>query len=406
MGKRTDSPVRVIFHIDIDAFYASVEQKDNLSLKGKPVIVGALPGRRGVVSACSYEARKFGIHSAMPISQAFRRCPHGVFLPVRMSRYIHISNRIMSELAKYTPSFHQISVDEAFLDLTGTERLFGSPVELAANIKKDIKKKEGLTISIGIAPNYYLAKLSSEAGKPDGLVDVQKGEELAFLDTLELKELWGLGKKTLTRLHELNITTVRRLRAFSLNTLIPMLGEGGGRFLHNAVRGVDPGIEPSNSKNHSMSHEITFQKDKKDLLSLKRVMLELAQQVMGRLVRSGSKSKTAFIKLRYHDFTTISSRKTLKHWFTSSREIYNVVLELFKKKWDGHTPIRLIGLGVADVVKDDFPDQLELFQTPDDKRKEVEKTIIKINKKLTGVEVTRASLLKNKITKNRLSETQ
>ena len=383
---------RIIFHVDVDAFYASVEQRDNPDLIGKPVIVGALPGHRGVVSACSYEARRYGIRSAMPISEAYRRCPEGFFLPVRMSRYIEVSRSIMSALKGYSPEFHQISIDEACLDLSGTERLYGPPQQLARRIKDEIRAREQLTISIGIAPNNYLAKLASEACKPDGILPVEEGKETEFLDTLELKDLWGVGKKTLARLFELNITTIPLLRSFSEAILKSMMGGAAGHFLYSVVRGLDSGIRPEKPKSHSISSEVTFETDKKDAESLKRVLLELAQQVMGRLIDEDLRSHTLFIKVRFHDFSTVNAQKTEKHWISSSEEMYKIALDLFKKKWRNHTPVRLIGLGVSGVVGCDSEHQLELFEDRDGKKKKVEETVTRLRKK-TGIKLTRASLL-------------
>ncbi len=384
---------KTIFHVDIDAFYASVEQRDNPSLKGKAVIVGALPGHRGVVAACSYEARRFGIHSAMPISQAYRRCPRGVYLTVRMQRYLEISRHVMAVLESYTPEFHQVSVDEAFLDLTGTERLLGAPEDVAAHLKAEIRENEGLTLSIGIAPNAYLAKLASEAGKPDGLVQVLPGGEIAFLDTLQLKNLWGVGGKTLEQILDLGISSVPQLRSFSLEMLKPMLGDGASRFLYNAVRGGNANAFLAERKSHSISGEVTFEIDRRDAESLRRVLLELSQQIMSRLVNEGQRCKTVVLKLRYHDFTTTTAQKTLSHWVTSSEEIYRTAQSLLDKRWDGHTPIRLIGVGLSGVSGEETDEQLELFQQRDDRTKKVEQTVIGLKKKMSGVTLTRASLL-------------
>jgi len=189
----------------MDAFYASVEQADNPRYIGKPVIIGASPGQRGVVAACSYEARKYGVHSAMPVSQAYARCRDGVYLPVRMSRYQEVSRIIMSAFNDFTPEVTQISIDEAFLNMTGTDKLFGTPVETASKIKERIKSDTDLNISIGIAHNKFLAKLASDYKKPDGLYIVEKGKEIEFIDSLKLGDLWGLGKKTLARLENIGI---------------------------------------------------------------------------------------------------------------------------------------------------------------------------------------------------------
>ena len=386
--------ISIIFHIDLDAFYASVEQHDNPSLKGKPVIVGAQPGRRGVVSACSYEARKYGIHSAMPISQAFRKCPHGVFLPVRMRRYMEISGKIMNLLKEYSPDFRQISVDEAYLDMTGTERLFGPCEEVAKKIKARVKKETGLTLSVGIAPNKYLAKLASEYKKPDGLYRIMPGEEETFLNNLSLKDLWGVGKKTLERLSELNIRTLQELKLYPRHILTSMLGDAMGEFLYNVVRGTSPEIHSSVPKSHSISNEVTFGSDRKDIEGLHKVILELCHHVMNRLLNEKGKSKTVCLKLRYFNFHTISAQQTVRHWVSSTEEIYRIAKSLFESRWDGYSPIRLIGIGLSNVVITGGHTQAELFENADDKKKKVEEAVFKIKSEIKGVKITKASLMK------------
>ncbi len=390
---RTSCLERVIFHVDLDAFYASVEQLDDPSLKGRPVIVGARPGTRGVVSACSYEARRFGVRSAMPITQAFRRCPKGVFLPVRMERYIEVSERVMALLAEFTPELQQISIDEAFLDLTGTRRLMGPPLEVGGRLKDRVRRETGLCLSVGIAANKYLAKLASDCGKPDGLVQVAPGEEEAFLDRLALKNLWGVGEKTLDRLAELNITTIPKLRSFSEDILCSMMGEAGGRFLYRAARGLDPGIFPAETKSRSISSEVTFETDRKDEGAIRRAILELAEAVMARLIRGSWQANTVFLKLRTWDFSTTTAQKTLKHWITSSDEIYRLALELLRQRWDRRTPVRLVGVGTANVVSSDTPRQNELFPDEYDKRRRVEEAVARLREKMADLPLTRASLL-------------
>jgi len=387
---------RIIFHIDIDAFYASVEQIDNPSLKGKPIIVGAKPGGRGVVSTCSYEARKYGIKSAMPISQAYRLCPQGIYLPVRMSRYLEVSKIVMLILRDYTPFFQQISVDEAFLDMTGTRRLFGPPKDLAGKIKKRVYNDTGLTISIGVAPNRYIAKLASEYGKPDGLCIVEKGKEEEFIDKLELKDLWGLGKKTHNRLKELNITTIDKLRAYPLPLLSSILGIATGNYLYNAVRGREVDIHQQETKSHSISSETTFQEDRRDLPGIKRTIMELSHEVMFRLLNDKYRSKTVVLKLRYADFTTVNIQKSLKHWVSSAEEFYGISLELLRKKWDKSRALRLIGVGLANLVPKKDTEQQELFGDINDKKRKVEETVTEIKKKIGKVTLTKASLLKYK----------
>jgi DNA polymerase-4 len=386
----------VYFHIDLDAFYASVEQLDEPGLRGRPVIVGALPGTRGVVSSCSYEARRFGIRSAMPISQAVRKCPQGVFRPVRMHRYLEVSEQVMRILCSYSPEFRQLSIDEASLDLTGTERLYGPPLLLAGRIKERVQRETGLTLSVGLAHNRYLAKLASEYDKPDGLCEVRPGEEIAFLDRLQLKDLWGLGKKSLSRLQELNITTVLRLRQMPEDILCSMMGEAGGRYLYKAVRGGDMGLFADAPKSHSLSSEITFEEDKKDSVTIRRALLDLCEQVMYRLLRGGNSTNTVTIKVRFFDFTTTAAQKTLRHTITSSDELYRLAHELLLKRWDGSTPIRLIGVGAANVRRQDSTVQGELFEDEYARRRKVEAAVTELRQRINGVKLTKASLLAKK----------
>ncbi len=381
-----------IFHVDLDAFYASVEQRDNPALRGRPVIVGALPGRRGVVSACSYEARRFGVRSAMSISEAARRCPAAVFLPVRMERYAEVSQAIMRLLGEYAPRIQQISVDEAFLDLSGTERLLGAPLEVGRRIKDRVREAERLTISIGIAPNRYLAKLASEAGKPDGLVEIREGEAIAFLDGLELKDLWGVGAKTLARLREAGIGTVSELRALSEPQLASLFGRGAARFLYSCVRGEDPGIHTETPRSRSLSREMTFEHDTCDREHLRTALLELSQLLMQRVLDQGDPGRTLFLKLRTHDFRTTSVQTSLGRCPASAADIHKAALALLDRRWDGVTPVRLIGVGLAGAAGSDEPTQGELFEEPADRRRRIEEVALDLKKK-KAAGLTRASLL-------------
>ena len=384
---------RVVFHVDLDAFYASVEQLDNPALAGRPVIVGAAPGHRGVVSACSYEARRFGIRSAMPISQAYRRCPQGVYLPVRMERYMAVSRQVMGVLESYTPHLQQISVDEAFLDLTGTEKLFGPPLSTARRLKAEVKQATGLVISVGIGPNKYVAKLATNSGKPDGLVMVGEEDVEAFLDGIALADLWGIGEKTLQRLTELNITSVKQLRTLPQAELSRMLGTGAAAFLASATRGGDPGIFSEEPRSRSLSSERTFERDRKDRAGIERALLELCQEVVFRMIEEGWKSRTVSLKVRFHDFTTVSAQQTLKHWISSADELDAVARDLLSARWNGSVPIRLVGIGFSNLTPVDSQDQLELFTDEFTRKKRVEEAVFKIRRKLGDVSLTRASLL-------------
>lgn len=383
-----------IFHVDLDAFYAAVEQRENPVYQDKPVVIGAVPGKRGVVSACSYEARKFGIHSAMPISIAQRLCPDAVFLPVRMQLYQEVSAEIMEIFNEFTPDICQISIDEAFLDMTGTDRLFGTIEETGQMIKKTIKEKTGLTISIGAAASRFIAKLASDFGKPDGLCIVKKGEELEFIDKLELKDIWGLGKKTLERLLDLNITTIQELRSFSEQSLNTIFGKSGGSFLFKACRGIDISMYSGEVKSNSISNETTFQEDINDRDVLELVLLELSHQIMFRALKENKKSKTICLKLRFSDFTSTTAQKTLSHYIHSAEEIFAQSLELLEQRWNGSSTIRLIGTGLHSLESGDKPEQHELFEDAFEKKNKVEKAVFQM--KSRGDKITKASLLNKK----------
>ena len=394
MNKQNDF-TRRIFHVDLDAFYASVEQRENPDIAGKAVIIGASPGKRGVVSACSYEARKYGVHSAMPITIAERLCPNAVFLPVRMSLYQEVSSEVMEIFNAFTPEICQISIDEAFLDMTGTDRLFGSIEETGRLIKKEVKDKTGLAISIGAAETRFLAKLASDFGKPDGLYIVRAGEELDFLDRLDLKDIWGLGKKTLQRLGDLNINTVSDLRSFSENSLKTIFGQSAGTFLFKACHGIDIGMYSGETKSNSISNETTFQEDINDRDALERVLLELSHHVMFRTLKENKKSKSIAVKLRFSDFTSTTAQKTFSHYIHSAEEIYHHSIDLLKNRWNGSSAIRLIGVGLLSLEDGNKPEQPELFEDSFEKKKKVEKAVFQLKNK--GEQITKASLLNNKI---------
>ena len=382
---------RLFFHVDLDAFYASVEQEDHPEYRGRPVIIGARPGTRGVVSTCSYEARAFGVRSAMPISEAHRRCPEGIYLPPRMDRYQEVSRQIMKLFEEFSPEVQQISVDEAFLNMTGTERLLGPPSKAARRLKERTAEVTGLRASVGVAGNRYLAKIASDFDKPNGLTVVAEGEELAFVDRLSLKNLWGLGAKTLERLGELNIHTVKDLRSFDREGLSTVIGRGAGEFLYDACRGIDPGIFNESPKSHSISNEITLKEDTSDRETLETLLLDLSHQVMFRSLEENALGQTVVLKLRFHDFTSTTVQVTLGQPVSSTEEIFQRGKELLEKRWDGRTPVRLLGVGLAQVRKGPQSIQGELFATPFERQKKVERAVMGIRKR--GQMVIKASLL-------------
>jgi DNA polymerase-4 len=383
----------VFFHVDLDAFYASVEQLDFPELVGKPVIVGASPGHRGVVAACSYEARAYGVHSAMPISEAFRRCPHAAFRPVRMGRYQEMSQQVMAMFERYSPELQQISVDEAFLNMTGTERLFGPPAQTAHRLKGEVKDDLGLVISVGIGTSRYIAKLASAWGKPDGLHEVPPEEEAPFVASLPLEKLWGVGGKTLRRLRDFGITTVSELRAKEPADLYALFGRAAGDYLHAVSRGIDPGIYSGEAQSHSVSNETTFGHDVSEREIIESTILELCHGVVFRLLRHRLVSKTATVKLRFSDFTTTTVRRTLTAPVASTEQFYRLALKMLDEKWDGRREIRLVGVGVAQVEADAQARQGELFGDKDEKRRRVEEAALDVNARYGKTGLTRARLL-------------
>ncbi len=335
---------RAIAHVDMDAFYAAIEQRDRPELRGRPVIVGADPTGRGVVSAASYEAREYGVRSAMPIGRAARLCPHAAFLPVDMAKYREVSVRIMAILADFSPLVEPVSVDEAFLDLTGTERLFGSPPEAVRQIKERIRRETGLTASAGLAPNKFLAKVASDLEKPDGLVVVPPGGEATFLAPLPVERLWGVGRVTAKALRDLGIATVGRLQGVPRSVLVRRFGKHGGD-LHDLAFGRDNrSVEPFGVPK-SVGAEETFDADVRDPARLKTTLRAHAERVAAELREGGFAAARVTLKLRLAPFET--------HTRSATGEPTQDGLELYRRASvlldsEGVTrPVRLIGLSTS-----------------------------------------------------------
>lgn len=352
---------RIFFHVDMDAFFASVEQIDNPSLAGKPVIVGAAPGRRGVVSTCSYEARAFGVHSAMPISQAVRLCPQGVFLPVRMKRYAEVSARIMSILSSYTPDVLQLSIDEAMLDMTGTEKLWGAPEACAMHMKRMIRDTTGLTISIGASANRYVAKIASGISKPDGFLWIKPGSEREFLRSLPLEKLWGAGEKTRERLKARGLTSIAAMQDAPIALLMSIFGTSGGRFLAMASQGQDPGVFTRDDENKSISTERTFEADIVDKNVLSDEFRMLADELSFRLWDKKLHAGCVGIKLKFADFSSLTRQKSLAIPASSAETIYQEALHLFEAHWVSGKALRLIGIFLTSLVPENHC-ETSLFQ--------------------------------------------
>lgn len=336
----------VWFHVDLDAFFAAVERLDDPGLEGKPVIVGADPRGRGVVSTCSYEARAFGVHSAMPIGEAWRRCPQAVFLPVRMDRYLEMSERVLAIFRDLCPDVERISIDEAFLDMSGTALLWGPPAEAGRLLKRRVREETGLTVSVGVAANRYVAKIASGLEKPDGLVIVEAGREATFMLGLPLARLWGAGEKTQDRFRDLGILTMGDLVSKTEEEARRLFGEAGGRFLHAACRGQDLPLFGQRAGSRSMSTETTFERDLVDREALEASLLEMACGLAFRLRREGVRARTLSLKLRLSDFSTMSRRRSRDEPYRTTTELFEDAGRLLEKAWNGRSAVRLIGLAL------------------------------------------------------------
>lgn len=380
----------VFFHIDLDAFFASVECLDHPEYRGKPLIIG-YPGPRSVASTCSYEARKYGVHSAMPMTTALRLCPDAICVWGNHKRYSEKSKEVMDIIRSFAPGFLQVSIDEAFLDLSGMNRIYPLPGKAARRLKEMILEKTGLTVSIGVAPSRFLAKLASDFHKPDGLTVVPRGREEEFIDRVGLSHLWGVGKSTLEALHRKGITTTESLRKHTLEELVYMFGPNSGEYLYTVVRGIDPGIYQGETKNHSISEERTYYPDVYDMDALSSELLSMSQSVMFRALDERSVGRTVTLKLRYGDFSTFTISETPHSGIYSSDDIFVIAKRLLEKKYN-NTGVRLLGISLSGVYEGDNPEQGEFFAEKKQRLRELEKTILTLSK--DGKSVKRATTLK------------
>lgn len=385
------STKQVFFHFDLDAFFASVEQKENPSYKGRPVIIGHV-APRCVVSTCSYEARKFGIHSAMPTLTAYKLCPQGIFIDGNMQLYCNYSRRVMNILKEYG-EVNQVSIDEAWMDMTGTGLLFGKPKDIALKIKERIKSEIGITMSIGIAPNPFLAKMASDYNKPDGLCLVSESKKIMFIDAIGLKKIWGLGKSGLSYVESKGFKTPAQIRDLSFTDIQNLFGASMGDFLYNAVRGIDPGTFQTEAKSHSISTETTFFNDITDRQTLVSILLSMSHFLMSRSLDENIIAKTIGLKLRWGDFRTITVQKTPEDPIINADKIYEISKELLDKKWKEGQGIRLIGLGLYQTYKSDIPIQDSLFSLNEHKKRELDKIAHSLNSK--GITLKKAGELEN-----------
>lgn len=339
------APVRTILHLDMDAFYASVEQHDHPEYRGKPVVVGAPPeggSGRGVVATCSYEARRFGIHSAMPVSKAYRLCPQAIFVPPRFRRYVEISEIVFSIMKEFSPAIETLSLDEAYLDLTASLELFGNPEGIGREIKERILKTTGLTSSVGIASNKFVAKTASEKNKPDGLCICPAGKEKEFLAPLPVRAIRGIGKKTALELNLLAIQTAADLAEQDPAFLKRRFGKSG-EHLWNLANGIDDSPVQS-SERKSIGQEETFHEDTRDADFINRTFINIADRVSHSMRKKNIRGKTVVLKVRFSDFTTFTRKKTLPVYTNSSESIMEIVRELSREFSKEERAIRLLGI--------------------------------------------------------------
>ncbi len=385
-----------IIHVDMDAFYAAIEIRDNPALRGKPVIVGGSnPQARGVVSAASYKAREFGIRSAMPLQEAFRRCPEGVFLPVRMNKYVTVSKELMKIFKKYTPLVEPLSLDEAFLDISGCGSLYGNSIEIGKVIKKAILNGLGLTASVGIAANKFLAKLASDLDKPNGFVVIGPDDLQKVVHPLSVEKLWGVGKKTADVLKKHGLNTIGQIAALDPCFLQARLGTLGKRIWELA-QGIDHRIVETDTEAKSVGREYTFGEDISDISYLKGTLLYLAEDVGFRLREMGIKGKTISIKLRYADFETLTRCKTLSEPINLGNQIYRHCIDLLASLKLQNRYFRLIGVAASGLT-DMKTKQLPLFvRDQDEKNEQVALVVDSLKEKFGRQIITPARFLELK----------
>lgn len=388
--------MKIIAHIDIDAFFASVEQRDNPSLRSKPVIISSDPkkSQRGVVSTCSYEARKFGVHSAMPSIQALKLCPNGIFIPPRMNYYLKESKKFITILKNYSPKVQQISIDEAFLDLSHTQFLNGTPLQTGKKIKKQVNNQLGLNISIGIAPNMSVAKIASDYCKPNGLLEIKNDELLTFLRPLSIGKIWGIGPKTQKILQDKNIKTIGQLAQVNKREIYNLLGKNG-IHIYQLANGIDKRELELKKEIKSLGHEETFQKDIINYNDVNKNLLEISQKISRRLRLNKVRGKTINLKIKFSDFQIISKSKTIKQATNFSNKIFDICQKLFYNLETNKKPIRLIGVSVSNFRNNSNQQSLFQNQNKNDKEEKIYQAIDLIKSKF-GEESIRFNLKNSK----------
>lgn len=355
-----NNSVLTIIHVDMDAFFASIEQRDNPYYKGKPVVVGGSPDGRGVVSTASYEAREFGIHSAMPARQAKELCPFAIFIPTNMKKYKEVSNQIREIFKRYTDKIEPISIDEAFLDVMGD-----NAIEIAKAIKEDVRVEVNLTASVGISYNKFLAKLASDMKKPDGFTVITPEIAKKLLPTLSVRKLWGVGDKTEKELNRLGIFTVRDLLDYDREFLLERWGKRGYELLQFA-HGIDNSTVENKQEAKSMGEEITLNENTKDKEKLAIYIREFSSSLANRLNKKYLKCKTVTIKIKYDNFKLITRSKTLKEPIYSCQELYSIGKNILNYRIPMKRPVRLVGMQVSNFIYPHEPVQLTFKDVVED----------------------------------------
>jgi len=381
--------MRTIMHVDMDAFFAAVEVLDHPEYKGKPLIIGGRKDSpRGVVSTASYEARQFGVHSAMPLAKAAFLCPEGIFIPGRMARYQEVSKQIQGIFPEFSPLVEPLSIDEAFLDMSGCEHFYPSLEDMGRSLKLRIKEVTGLTASVGIAPNKFLAKLASDWQKPDGLFVLRPEDVQGFLNDLPVGKLWGVGKKSEEVLHRLNLRYVRDILPHSLAWLQERLGAALGSQVYYLSRGMDDRPVQPETDAQSIGHEITFPEDMESLAFLRRQLAQMSEKVGWRLRNHGFYARTVSIKIRFSDFKTITRSRTLSHAFHDDDTIFREALHLLEQI--KLQPVRLLGVTVSNFSSGA---QLSLFSEESQPANQVSELMDTINRKFSPGAITKGRTL-------------
>lgn len=386
---------RIVLHLDMDAFFAAVEQLDHPAYRGKPVVVGADPkggSGRGVVSTCSYEARQFGIHSAMPISQAYRRCPQAIFVFPHFPRYTEISRQVMRILQEYSPQLLQISIDEAFIDITQTANFHGGAKALAEKIKARIKNEIGLTASVGIAPNMFIAKVASDLQKPEGLTICEAGQEKNFLAPLPVKKLWGVGPKTEAHLQKMGFSTIGQLAQCPQKLLAEKLGKWGAH-LWELANGIDERPVEDWGPRKSISQEHTYDQDVADTKIVEQTIWKIADGLSADMRNADLKGQVLTLKIRLEGFETFTRQRKLPEFTNDAETMRQLALEIFRNFDRRGKKVRLIGLGMSHL-NNAGGEQLSLFQTAAQTRRDKVSSLLDAVRAKHGDEAaTRASLL-------------